>query len=695
MHQAYISARAPQLDHARYERRNAEFADQNMLSLELMDVGMNQVVSYIGATDYFSDAPRAEIERFFMDNIFFSTQLHEIGHTVGLRHNFGASTDALNYHDEFWELRAALAEGKVSEEDKWSLSKAEAEQLFGHPIDEAYASEAEYREASIMDYSAGLVSGFTGLGKYDEAAIHFAYANKMEVFEDDVNILHFYDTLLWLADYTEIPNILTGGNDTAPAPSVEAELAGIDAVLNKRRWVDVNEVMLNRRQQIIANTENFKNGELTSAEIQFDRSVPYEYCDDSFRGAILNCNVFDFGANQTEILQYQFDSYRVFQPFRRYNRGQTNRNFQNLIGYQNWLVGIMQTTVDPFRYFSIYQYFNLGSYTDDLREASILSLNFFGEVFAQPEPGQYCLYDRDELIRDEDFDEFWYYDLENTFIPVRWDRRAGSCAGAINVDRGQGNFYNYAFTSDYEYRIRRVGTFVDKFLALALLFQISGDFAFSSFVTDDRASNVSFWTLFSDELYDFLRGIIVGDYQGFAGVYNRVTGQYEPPKIVDPKSFGTGLEPDQANMDRVYTRAGFSEEFDAIIYSLIYNTTYLDRNVDLGQYMKVCVSDIECQELAPGTVVKEFIHPETNQVYRAPLTASGRSITGDLLDQANLLKQRYLDQKQVLDNTDPGTAAYEAELEILTTRSEQLEDVVGKVDRIRYVYQALGAQALR
>ncbi len=694
MHQAYISSRAPMLDADRYEKRNARFAELNMLSLEMMDSAMNQVVSYIGATDHFADAPRADIERFFMDNIFFSTQLHEVGHTVGLRHNFGASTDALNYHDEFWELRAALAEGRVDEEEKWSLSAERAEEVLGHPIDEAYASEAEYREASIMDYGAGLVSGFTGLGKYDKAAIHFAYANKVQVFEDDVELKPYFDTLLWLGDYKHIPNIVTGGVNTVAAGTVEQELEGINAVLNKRKWVDVDEAMLNRRQQIIANTQNYKNGAITPETIEFDRTVPYEYCDDTYRNSQLNCDVFDFGANQREILQYQFDSYRVFQPFRRYNRGQTNALYQNISSFQNWLVNILRSTQNPFRYYSIYQYYNLGSYTDDLREASILSLNFFGEVFAQPEPGQYCLFDTNQLIRDEDFDEYWFYDLNDTFIPVGWDRRAGSCAGAINVQRGEGNFYNWGFTSEYEYRIRRIGTFIDKYLALAMLFQISGNFAYSSFVTDQRASNVSFWTLFQDELYEYLRGIIIGDYSGFAGVYNPITGSYEPPKIVDPKSFGTGLQPDQANMDRVYTRAGFSEEFDAIIYSLIFNTTYLDRNVDLGQYMKVCVSNIECQDLPAGTVVKEFIHPETNQIYRAPIATSGRSITGDLIDQANVLKQRYLDQLAVLEATDAGTTAYEDQLEILTTRSEQLEDVVGKIDRIRYVYQALGASAL-
>ena len=30
---------------------------------------------------------------------------HEVGHTLGLRHNFQGSYDSLNYHEEYWDLR--------------------------------------------------------------------------------------------------------------------------------------------------------------------------------------------------------------------------------------------------------------------------------------------------------------------------------------------------------------------------------------------------------------------------------------------------------------------------------------------------------------------------------------------------------------------------------------------------------------
>ena len=35
-----------------------------------------------------------------------SVILHEMGHSMGLRHNFTGSYDALNYHQEYWKLRS-------------------------------------------------------------------------------------------------------------------------------------------------------------------------------------------------------------------------------------------------------------------------------------------------------------------------------------------------------------------------------------------------------------------------------------------------------------------------------------------------------------------------------------------------------------------------------------------------------------
>ena len=67
----------------------AEFADDAILGTALKYDNMK-----LSATDMFN-ALRVAIFRGLTD--------HEMGHTMGLRHNFSASTDALNYDDRFWQ----------------------------------------------------------------------------------------------------------------------------------------------------------------------------------------------------------------------------------------------------------------------------------------------------------------------------------------------------------------------------------------------------------------------------------------------------------------------------------------------------------------------------------------------------------------------------------------------------------------
>ncbi|MGM0557363.1 MAG: hypothetical protein ACQEVA_13350 [Myxococcota bacterium] len=687
LHQAYLDVAAPRYAYDRQQRRLNRFAKQNIFASENLERSMSSLVTYEGVAEAFKGEPREKIRRYIMENAFIGTQLHEVGHTVGLRHNFSASMDALNYHDGYWNIQRAILEGNLSESERNAITDAGMIQdLTGKDL--SYLSEAETRLASIMDYTGDLTGRFSGLGKYDKAAINFAYAEHVEQWKKDIDLPNLLWYEEWTRDYSELPQIYANDPSNTDA---SVRLEGIDIIQDGREWVPIQQAMTEKREGIRSNTSNWHNQQLTrNNQPYIDRTVPYEFCSDEFRDSRLGCDVFDWGGNQTEVVNHAFNSYRFFQPFWRYRDQDTDWQ----MFYNSYISRVMRTlgvASRPFRYYSIYQWWDLGSYTADLERASVDALNFYSEMLAMPEPGRYCRFNE----QNADITLGWHYDLENTFVPSDFMTDGAQCDNHIDINRGKGQYYGYDFTDEYYYRINRVGTYIDKSLAAQALFDISANYAFSSFFTDFRATNISFWTLFEDEMHTLLRGLVIGDYHGFGGVYNPRKQDYDEPQIVDLETLGTGEANGQENMTRIYTPVSINQEFSTLVGGMLNASTWYDRSSDFSQYVKVSVTNDELQPYPNGTEVATFTHPVTNQIYHAPQTGDGRSVTVDLVEWANDLKDDWEVEQADLEQLQPGTDDYVRQREEVEGTRRQMEDVIAKLDMIRFLYQAMGPDALR
>ena len=215
----------------------------------------------------------------------------------------------------------------------------------------------------------------------------------------------------------------------------------------------------------------------------------------------------------------------------------------------------------------------------------------------------------------------------------------------------------------------------------------------------------------------------------YGGVYDMKTAEYKPQNMVDRNKFTFGTPDPQEGQPRIFSILSFNHEFNMMAFSMIANSTWADRHVDFSHYMKIAVDNTEVQEFGDADIA-EFIHPVTNQRYMAPNTSDGKSLSYDMVQWANRLKNRWLDSVEDMDNKkaiyDQLREAYDANFNPLScedatlqqndpdlgavcqamlefdlsrdaqnNRSEQLNDVVAKLDQVRFLWKALGSSVLR
>lgn len=194
------------------------------------------------------DEVQFELWKWVRGKAYIGLQEHEVGHSLGLRHNFAGSTDALNYFPQYWTLRqqsfkpdckteldesgAAVGKGyrtfdpfglptratapgscevfdeETGRETEVSPSDEEHAAAFvqmmeglgakddqGNPLD--LDGIETYQNASIMEYGATFgLNDQAGLALYDYAALAYGYGGLLEVFNtppNKIEVFHSYD----------------------------------------------------------------------------------------------------------------------------------------------------------------------------------------------------------------------------------------------------------------------------------------------------------------------------------------------------------------------------------------------------------------------------------------------------------------------------------------------------------------------
>ncbi len=124
---------------------------------------------------------------------------HEMGHSMGLRHNFTGSIDALNYHPEYWQLRSRnnqehycgyKGRGFDNEPLDSSTPHTNGTDCIGprwvDPVTDTEVNGLVWKwgSSTVMDYPGDQTQDMNNVGLYDKAAMRFGYADVVDVDTD-------------------------------------------------------------------------------------------------------------------------------------------------------------------------------------------------------------------------------------------------------------------------------------------------------------------------------------------------------------------------------------------------------------------------------------------------------------------------------------------------------------------------------
>lgn len=550
-----------------------EFADDAIigLALELKNQGLS-------GDDLFK-ALRKLIYRGLAD--------HEMGHTMGLRHNFSGSSDALNYGDMYWHIRSTMPQAD------WANNRM-----------------SEYQYSTVMDYGSRFNSDVQGLGKYDLAAIRFGYGQLMDVMPSgaiDLATSNTFDLAnhIFTDDYTKLPTLLHGVDNLLDGGVMSYDYA-------------------------TSQFQNYYRG-LTStggSSVGINGNVlterPYLFCSDEYIGN-LTCKQWDFGANQREIVDDAIDRFKNYYFFSAFKRGKLNWSIGGYLDRMLERYFVHFTEAFQFYYF-FGNFLNGLDLGNDLLLASVDSLNALGEVLQTPEPGLHCA-----------------TQLSPDVLVLPAATGANACASgqpSMDIEPPDGKPYFIDFSNDYYYRITRTGSLYEKLAAVISLTTTASRFFRVDTFADSNNFSINYYRFFKDEMLGLLSGVIKNDPSLYAGYVS--SGQYYPTPVVDLTTWGQvnpGTPPYMLpGVKRVATPVNKTIQYYALGLALANLNSTWDATLDIGNYMAVTLKgSSEDVAYGPNTVVHEYTHPQTGLTYRAPEFDGRTGIGVQLIDELNLI----------------------------------------------------------
>lgn len=451
---------------------------------------------------------------------------HELGHGLGLEHNFAATLDRDNYQDPAYAIMEAHPLPRLEDYDTnvdGAFTDVEV-QAFYDDLDEVRRTRnllglGNYTSASTMDYPGDLSDQF-GLGPYDRGAVLFNYFNEIEAFRGDPRTVAPTSSLDGLIRSDENDRVTMSWYRGGESCHTDSECpysgdagATVDGQLLLQRCVtnprfsSIPEPCGSDDQHCIcssfdedfidyaSNIPPYNNDADGDGEMDYF-PVRYLFCSNPRLNDISWCNTFDAGESFTEVIANMRTTWEYRYPssyFRHYRRGFTagSRARTSIIDaakiYQHLLFRLIYE-----------QGFDSDTTPLGLNDqffASIDIMNWFARLAQAPDVGSYEL-----------------DPVTNTY--VRMGEELDMTGADMVIEPGTG----YHAWSRYQegalgfFRMERSGVMWDKILALQALTIRDWNLNFSI----DERYFINFYDFFPREMTELFGGYVVDDPRWFA-----------------------------------------------------------------------------------------------------------------------------------------------------------------------------------